>query len=88
MLYPKGNGAADQQFVSCVFQLIHNVRHCRVDVVGLACDGDHGYLRFVNDMTNSMDIIDVTRPLHQQQVDSLMVLWVMFFRRKSATVKF
>ena len=88
LLYPKGNGAADQQFVSCVFQLIHNVRHCRVDVVGLACDGDHGYLRFVNDMTDSMDIIDVTRPLHQQQVDSLMVFEDLLHLAKCVRYRF
>ena len=88
LLYPKGNGVADPQFISRVLQLIDNVRRCDIDVVGLSCDGDHGYLRFVTEMANSMDTIDVTRPLHQQQVDTLMIFEDLLHLAKCVRYRF
>ena len=52
VLYPKQNGAADPKFVEILVQVTSNVRQCGVDVVGLAFDGDAGYLSFVCSITS------------------------------------
>ena len=48
-LFPKCNGSADPDFTAALMQLVNNVRQCSVEVVGLGCDGDPGYLRFVRE---------------------------------------
>ena len=43
-----------RSFVWRLGQVIANVRACSVDMVGLACDGDPGYLKFVREITDSL----------------------------------
>ena len=72
-LFPKCNGSADPNFTAALMQLLENVRQCSVEVVGLGCDGDPGYLRFVRDVVNSMDIVDISRPLHGNGAPALLM---------------
>ena len=53
-LHPKGNGSADQNFVEKLLELTELVRVCRVDVIGLAFDGDAGYLRFARAISTDL----------------------------------
>ena len=62
-LFPKCNGSADPNFTAALTELVVNVRQCSVELVGLGCDGDPGYLRFVRDVVNVMDVVDISRPL-------------------------
>ena len=71
-----------------ILHLIANVGSCRVDLVGLACDVDHVYLRFVTDMTNCLDIIDVTRPFHQHPAPDLMIFEDLLHLAKCVRYRF
>lgn len=67
-LHPKGNGSADRNFVDKLLEVTELVRRCRVDVIGLAFDGDAGYLRFARAISTNLTCVDFTKTLAQQQV--------------------
>lgn len=73
LVHPKGNGAADQVFVSQLVQLTCVVSACGVEVTGLAFDGDAGYLQFVRQITEKMSIPDPAKSLAEQNVENMLM---------------
>ena len=73
LLHPKQNGSADQQFVQGLVQLVRGVCDCGVDVVGLAFDGDAGYLQFVRNITAHFATPNFQVPLSCQNVPSMLM---------------
>lgn len=73
LLHPKQNGSADQQFVQSLVQLARCVCDCGVDVVGLAFDGDAGYLQFVRNITSHFTAPNFLVPLSSQNVPCMLM---------------
>ena len=88
VLYPKQNGAADPKFVEILVQVTSNVRECGVDVVGLAFDGDAGYLRFVRSITSCFSIPDLTKTLWQQNMPYLLMFEDLLHLTKCVRYRF
>lgn len=88
LLYPKVNGSADPRFVEKVLHVVNNVRQCSIDVLGLGCDGDLGYLRFVRDMTQAMQIVDLSKPLSHQNVPFMLVFEDLLHLAKCVRYRF
>ena len=87
-LYPKQNGSADGSFVLRLGQVIANVRACSVDMVGLACDGDPGYLKFVREITDSFECIDPMKALHEHDYTGLLVFEDLLHLAKCVRYRF
>ena len=88
LLHPKGNGAADQFFVSRLVELAHVISQSGVELTGLAFDGDSGYLPFVKEMTGKMLIPDPQRSLSAQNVESLLMFEDMLHLVKCIRYRF
>ena len=73
LLHAKQNGAANQEFVSLLVQTANFAARCGVEVVGLAFDGDPGYLQFVRNITDKFWNVDLTKPLSHQKVESMLM---------------
>lgn len=87
-LYPKTNGSADPVFVSKFVQVIQNVQQTSIDVVGIGCDGDAGYLQFVRGITQHLNIVDLGKPLSHQNVPHLLVFEDMLHLAKCVRYRF
>ena len=72
-LHPKGNGAADPNFVNKLLEVTQVVRRLEVDVIGLAFDGDTGYLKFARAISTDLTCVDFTKTLAQQQIGHMLM---------------
>ena len=88
MLYPKQNGAADQNFVDVFLEVSNRVKECRVDVVGLSFDGDAGYLRFVRSITSCFALPDLMKSLWQQEMSEMMMFEDLLHLAKCVRYRF
>ena len=73
MVRSKQNGAANQEFVAEFAGLTSVVCGCGVDVVGVAFDGDPGYLKFVRNLTSAFGTLNLSAPLSHQFVTAMPV---------------
>ena len=88
LLYPKQNGAANQAFISLLVQVAQFVASRGVDVVGLAFDGDPGYLQFVRNITCHFANPDLARPLSHQNVPSMLMFEDLLHLAKCVRYRF
>lgn len=88
LLYPKQNGAADPKFVATLVRVASNVRECGVDVVGLAFDGDAGYLKFVRSITSFFSVPDLTKTLWQQSMPQTLMFEDLLHLAKCVRYRF
>ena len=68
--------------------MIANVRACSVDMVGLACDGDPGYLKFVREITDSLECIDPMKALQEHNYTGLLVFEDLLHLAKCVRYRF
>lgn len=88
LLYPKQNGAANQAFISLLVQVANYIASRGVEVVGLAFDGDPGYLQFVRNITCHFANPDLSLPLSHQNVPSMLMFEDLLHLAKCVRYRF
>ena len=73
LVHPKGNGSADQGFVSRFLQLANVIAASGVEVVGLSFDGDTGYLQLAKEITGKIYVPNLHCPLSAQNVNNRLI---------------